>query len=412
MLGRDPNEPMRSATPLELLYDLSYVIAFGAAANEFAHYLAEGQVWSGLSAFVFTVFAVSWAWINYSWFASAFDNDDWLFRLATFVQMIGVIILTLGIPRVFESLAEGEQLDNGILVAGYVVMRVALVGLWIRVAVTNPERRRVAISYAMTVGIAQLGWITIAIIDIAPETMIVLAVLLFLLEFAGPVVGELYKGGTPWHPGHIAERYGLLVIITLGEVILGTVTTISAIVVEQGWTPEAIILAFSGTALAFGIWWVYFTLPAQIALRRARWRTFVWAYGNIVVFAAIAAIGAGLHVAALAIEGGSSLTDFQVILTIAVPLLVLWIALFALYSIVVRTFDPFHVPIFAASVLALVAACAAVALGASVTVGVTIMVLSPAVIIVAFETVAYRHEQLAIERLLAKSGETPGPAER
>ena len=71
----------------------------------------------------------------------------------------------------------------------------------------------------------------------------------------------------------------------------------------------------------------------------------------------------------------------------------LWIAIFVLYSVVVRTFDPFHVPIFAASVLALVAACAAVALGASVTVGVTIMVLSPAVIIVAFETVAYRHEQ-------------------
>ena len=111
------------------------------------------------------------------------------------------------------------------------------------------------------------------------------------------------------------------------------------------------------------------------------------------VFAAITAVGAGLHVAALAIEGESVLSDFQVILTIAIPLLVLWIALFVLYSVVVRTFDPFHVPIFAASVLALVAGCAAVALGASVTVGVTIMVLSPAVIIVAFETVAYRHEQ-------------------
>ena len=405
MVGRDPDEPIRSATPLELLYDLTFVIAFGAAANEFAHYLAEGHLWSGLGGFVFAVFAVSWAWINYSWFASAFDNDDWLFRLATFVQMIGVIILTLGIPRVFESLDNGEQLDNGTLVAGYVVMRVALVGLWIRVAVTNPERRRAAISYAVIVGVAQLGWIATAIADFDPLVMLVFAVLLFLLEFAGPVIGELYKGGTPWHPGHIAERYGLLVIITLGEVILGTVTTISAIVVEHGWTVEAIMLAFSGTALAFGIWWVYFTLPGRIVFRRARWRTFVWAYGGIVVFAAIAAIGAGLHVAALAIEGESTLTSFQVILTIAVPLLVLWIAIFVLYSIVLRTFDPFHVPVFLVSVLALVAACAAVAQGASVAVGVTIMVLSPTVIIVAFETVAYRHEQQAIERLVAKDGD-------
>ncbi len=347
------------------------------------------------------MFAVSWAWINYSWFASAFDNDDWLFRIATFVQMIGVIILILGIPLVFASIDAGEDLGNGVVVAGYVVMRIALVGLWVRVAVTNPLRRRAAISYATIVGVAQLGWIATALLDIPLTTLVALAVLLFLLEFAGPVIGELYKGGTPWHAGHIAERYGLLVIITLGEVILGTVTSISAIVTEHGWTVEAVMLAFSGTALAFGIWWVYFTLPARIAFRRARWRTFIWAYGNIVVFAAIAAIGAGLHVAALAIEGESTLSSFQVILTIAVPLLVLWIAIFLLYSLVMRTFDPFHVPIFAVSVLALVAACAAVAFGASVTVGVTIMVLSPAVIIVAFETVAYRHEQLAIDRLMA-----------
>ena len=129
------------------------------------------------------------------------------------------------------------------------------------------------------------------------------------------------------------------------------------------------------------------------------------------MFAAIAAIGAGLHVAALAIEGESTLTSFQVILTIAVPVLVLWIAIFVLYSVVMRTFDPLHVPIFLASVLALAGACAAVAFGASVTVGVTIMVLSPAIIIVAFETVAYRHEQEAIDRLLARSGDTADTAD-
>jgi hypothetical protein len=107
-----------------------------------------------------------------------------------------------------------------------------------------------------------------------------------------------------------------------------------------------------------------------------------------------------MHVVALSIGGESTLTPVGVTLTIAVPLLILWIAIFVLYSVVMRTFDPLHVPVAIAAVLVLAAACVAVALGASVAVGVAIMVLSPAVIIVVFETVAYRHEQVAVARLL------------
>ena len=90
MSGRDPDEGHRSATPLELLYDLTFVVAFGIAADELAHYLADGHYRTGILGFVFATFAVSWAWINYSWFASAYDTDDWVMRLATMVQMVGV----------------------------------------------------------------------------------------------------------------------------------------------------------------------------------------------------------------------------------------------------------------------------------------------------------------------------------
>ena len=68
MTGRDPHERFRVATPLELLFDLTFVVAFGVAASEFAHALAENHVGSGLLAFVFATFAVWWAWINFSWF--------------------------------------------------------------------------------------------------------------------------------------------------------------------------------------------------------------------------------------------------------------------------------------------------------------------------------------------------------
>jgi low temperature requirement protein LtrA len=403
MTGRDPDENHRAATPLELFFDLTFVIAFGAAANEFAHYVAEGHVAAGLTGFAFAVFAVTWAWINYSWFASAFDTDDWLFRVATFVQMVGVIILTLGLPPMFASIDHGETLDNGIMVAGYIVMRVAMLALWIRVIVTDPAHRPAATTYAVTIAIAQLGWIWVLVAELPIGIVFLATIPLYLIELCGPILAERGKGGTPWHPGHIAERYGLLTIITLGEVVLGTVTATSTLVAEIGWSLDAVVIVFSGTALAFGVWWIYFAVPSGFALRYARGRSFAWGYGHLVVFGAIAAMGAGLHVAALHAAGHSVLSDVGVIATIAVPLLVLWVAIFVLFSLIVKAVDTFHVPLFILSVLAIAAAVVAVGLGASVTVGIAILVLSPLIVIVGYETVGHRHELMLLERLQANA---------
>ena len=62
--GRDPGEEHRSATPLELLYDLTFVVAFGTAANELAHYVADDHIATGIVGFAFASFAVAWAWIG------------------------------------------------------------------------------------------------------------------------------------------------------------------------------------------------------------------------------------------------------------------------------------------------------------------------------------------------------------
>ena len=128
MTGRDPGEAHRAATPLELLFDLTFVIAFGQAGDQLAHLLAAGEVAAGIGAFAFAMFAICWAWINFSWFASAYDTDDWFYRVTTMVQMVGVIVLALGLPELFASVDEGHGFAVGGLVAGYVVMRIALVG--------------------------------------------------------------------------------------------------------------------------------------------------------------------------------------------------------------------------------------------------------------------------------------------
>ena len=267
MTGRDPNEPHRTATPLELLFDLAFVAAFGQAADQLAHLVAEGHLGSGIGGFAFAMFAICWAWINFTWFASAYDTDDWFFRITTMVQMVGVVVLALGMPPVFHSIDEGHTLDNRVMVAGYVIMRVAMVAQWLRAAKQDPSRRRIALSYAGFIVVAQVGWVVLAVLHLDLGPTFAVAAVLYLIEVGGPVmaerIGATGSGSTtPWHAHHIAERYGLLTIIALGEGVFGTIASVSAVVEGQGWTLDAAIVAVAGVGLTFGLWWAYFTLPS------------------------------------------------------------------------------------------------------------------------------------------------------
>ena len=78
----------------------------------------------------------------------------------------------------------------------------------------------------------------------------------------------------------------------------GTVASLSAVVAEQGWTTDAVLVAIAGTGLTFGMWSVYFVVPAADLLHAHRKRSFGYGYLHIVVFGSIVATGAGLHAAA------------------------------------------------------------------------------------------------------------------
>ncbi|NIC29624.1 low temperature requirement protein A, partial [Serratia plymuthica] len=113
MSGRDPHEKHRVASSLELLFDLTFATCFAFAATQLTHALAAGEYTTALLGFGFASFCICWAWFNFSWFASAYDTDDWIFRIATLVQMGGVLILAIGLPRLFSSIEHGS-LDNSI----------------------------------------------------------------------------------------------------------------------------------------------------------------------------------------------------------------------------------------------------------------------------------------------------------
>ncbi len=330
MAPRDPDEQHRTATPLELLLDLAFVVAVAQAADSLHHGLVDGHAANALVSFPLVFFAIFWAWVNMAWFGSAYDNDDVPYRLAVFVQMTGVLILAAGVPRAFNDR------DFTIVAVGYVVMRLALVGQWLRVAASIPSHRRTALRYAVGVATLQVGWLLrLAIPDGAwsVPTFFLLAA----AEMAVPVWAER-AGRTPWHARHIVERYGLFTIIVLGETVLSSTVAVQVALDNDSAVGDLAPVIVGALLIVFSMWWIYFTLPSERLVERAKREfafhgatSFIWGYGHYVVFGAVAATGAGLAVAVDQAIGDSELSDVRAGLAATVPIAVYMVAVWALH---------------------------------------------------------------------------------
>ena len=123
---------------------------------------------------------------------------------------------------------------------------------------------------ALWVTMAQIGWFATIFLHTPVPVTLVIVVTLWIVEGSGPFLAETRLGGTPWHAHHIVERYGLITIIALGEGVVGTVASLSAVVGEQGWSVEAVFVGVAGTGLTFGMWWTYFVLPQADILHARR----------------------------------------------------------------------------------------------------------------------------------------------
>ncbi|GAA1498031.1 low temperature requirement protein A [Paeniglutamicibacter kerguelensis] len=397
MGGRDPHEQNRVSTPLELFFDLTFAIAFGAAANLFAHSLAGGHVGTGIISFSFVMFAIIWAWINFSWFASAYDTDDWVFRLVTMVQMLGVLILSLGLEPVFVSIQQRSPVDNGVMVLGYVVMRVALIFQWLRAAKQDPQRRATCLSYAKYLAVAQVGWIVVILVDTEVWAMLLIAGPLFVLEMAAPVIAER-KTRTPWHAHHIAERYSLLAIIALGECLVGTITALRAVLSGSGWSLDMVAVGLAGIGLAFAMWWMYFMVPAGTALHAQRERSFVFGYAHMLLFASITATGVGLRVYAYYLEGKTQIGEAAVVASVAIPAAVFAIVLTFLHAYMVAV-DPLQLWLAAALLVCSAAAIALAMAGLPLTLCLAMILAMPTATIILDELIGHRNRAAALDRL-------------
>ncbi|MFI1620291.1 low temperature requirement protein A [Streptomyces lydicus] len=288
MQARRRDEEHRTATPLELFFDLCFVVAVAQAGRQLAHALTEGHWGHGISGYLMLFFAVWWAWMNFSWFASAYDTDDPLYRVVTLVQIVGVLILAAGVPRAFADS------DFTVVWCGYLVMRLAMVSQWLRAARgSRGTERRTALGYALGVTVCQVGWLGLLLL---PEGDVLwVFVVVGLMELAVPTLAERsYQ--TTWHPHHIAERYGLFTIIVLGETIAAATVAVQSALDEHDELGTLLPLAGGGLLVVFAAYWIYFAVPIHLHLRSNR-QAFLWGYGHYLVFGSAAAVGAGIEVA-------------------------------------------------------------------------------------------------------------------
>ncbi|MEZ5920385.1 MAG: low temperature requirement protein A [Parvularculaceae bacterium] len=288
LCARDPEEAHRAATQLELFFDLVSVIAIAAIAAGLHHAIAEGHGFEKLPVFIFFFIAAWWAWMNFTWFASAFDNDGPLYRLLVMVIMAGELIFAAGAGHMFETL------DVGWGVIGWTVMRAGMASLWFLTAM-NPEWRATALRYGFGILVAQGLWILFYFL--APRDLhsfLLFGSFCFLFEFFVPPFAERARA-TPFHRHHIIERYGLLTIISLGEIMLSISLGFGSLYegAEHGLPLGAISTALSAFVIGFSLFWIYFVEEDHLPNRNF-WTAFIWGYGHLFIFATIAAIGAGV----------------------------------------------------------------------------------------------------------------------
>ncbi|MEV6864500.1 low temperature requirement protein A [Streptosporangium subroseum] len=199
MAARPTDEPHRASSQLELLFDLTFVVAIASITAQLAHSIAEGHALDGLIPFFQVFFAIWWAWMNFTWFASSYDTDDVPYRLLTMVQMAGVLVLAAGVQ------AAVDDGDYRAVTLGYFIMRIGLVAQWLRAGIEDRESRGTALRYAAGISIVEVGWVLrllLAQAGMLPESSLLpIFAGLVILELAVPLWAERRRP-TSWHPHH------------------------------------------------------------------------------------------------------------------------------------------------------------------------------------------------------------------
>ncbi len=244
----------RRTSPVELLWDL----VFAFALTQVITLLARQPTWAGLGRSMLALALVWWAWSAFVWVANAFDDSSRELRLVLLVAMGFIFVTGLALPGAFGS--------RGTLFAvTYTVVRLLHLGLYAQASRAGRAQWSAIAGFAITVGVGMALLIVGSFLGTGPRAA--LWAVAAAVDYAGPawLTRERLRGLQRVAVAHFAERYGLFVIICLGESIVAIGAEASSSLSGR------VLVVFSLCVLAtVGLWWTYFDELAGAAEERLR----------------------------------------------------------------------------------------------------------------------------------------------
>lgn len=237
-----------SVTPLELFFDLVFVLAL----TQCTALMAAEPTWEGLAKGVLVLGVLWWSWVGYAWLTSVVDPEEGAVRLVMFAAMAGLLVAGLAVPEAFGDAAL-------VFALAYGFVRVAHIALFMLASRDDARFRSsvVGLAASTAVGVALLvgasfadGWAQGG---------------LWALALALDMGGPYFFGAEGWKlsPHHFCERHGLIMIIALGESIVAV-----GVGAHERVDLGIAVAAALGTAVAAAQWWLYFDVVALVAARR------------------------------------------------------------------------------------------------------------------------------------------------
>ena len=235
------DEPDRSATRLELFFDLAFVVALGELALHFADDLGvDGWLWS-----IGTFVALWWVWAGFTVYANRFDSDDVVYRVCKLAAMAGV----LGCAAALPTARSGVPVSFVLCYAG---TQLLLAVLYLRAARHLDEAAPVAAVYLAGLGVGIVLWL--AALPVPPAARGWFGLAAVVVASSAPVLGRRRTAAVTLHLEHLPERVALLVILVLGEVTAACVLGLK----EAHWTAASTVAAGLAFVLGAALWWLYF----------------------------------------------------------------------------------------------------------------------------------------------------------
>lgn len=277
----------RHATWLELFFDLVFVVAIA----ELAHLLHDELSWTGIFSFAALFVPVWWLWIDFSYYADQFDVDRGAYRVTMLGIMFGMIVLALTIP---DALHGGSAAFASV----YATLRLVIIVLYVQAWRFVPQSRELTARYSLSFSIALVLWL-ISILTPEPIRFVLWAIALLIEISNGPITYATIRS-VPAQESHMDERFGLFVIIVLGEAILAVATGVA----DANWQWQAALTALGGFIAAVSLWSLYFDRADASVIHRALrggrsalLRSYLYGYSHVLVFMGIVATGVGAQVA-------------------------------------------------------------------------------------------------------------------